>query len=47
MTLVDSLRDRVRPPAAPVGSGWWSAPAAGALAAAGSWLLRARPAVVR
>lgn len=60
MTLLDSLRDRVRldqrpdprepdsaePSAgAPSGADWWAAPAAGALAAAGSWLLLALPAL--
>ena len=57
MTLLDSLRDRVRadsrPDAgsdealrAPSGLDWWPAPAAGALAAAGSWLVLALPALV-
>ena len=58
MTLLDSLRDRVRadsrpetgPDAevleAPSGLDWWQAPAAGALAAAGSWLVLALPALV-
>ncbi len=54
MTVLDSLRDRVRPdpgPAeapldAPTGVDWWAAPVAGALAAAGTWLLLALPALV-
>lgn len=60
MTLLDSLRDRVRadprPQAgsdeapgaleAPSGLDWWQAPAAGALAAAGSWLVLALPVLV-
>ncbi|HEU5000911.1 MAG TPA: DUF6350 family protein [Lapillicoccus sp.] len=58
MTLLDSLRDRVRPdpgsrgpeseaePDGPSGVDWWASPAAGALAAAGSWLLLALPALV-
>ena len=58
MTLLDSLRDRVRadsrpetgPDAevleAPSGLDWWQAPAAGALSAAGSWLVLALPALV-
>ncbi len=60
MTLLDSLRDRVRldqrpdpretdstePSTGPAsGADWWAAPAAGALAAAGSWLLLALPAL--
>src|SRR4051812_10517134 len=55
MTLLDSLRDRVRldrddepgsagPP--PSAVEWWAAPAAGALGAAGSWLVLALPALV-
>lgn len=58
MTLLDSLRDRVRADSrpetgsddevleAPSGLDWWQAPAAGALAAAGSWLVLALPALV-
>jgi len=58
MTLLDSLRDRVRADPrpetgsddealeAPSGLDWWQAPAAGALAAAGSWLVLALPALV-
>jgi hypothetical protein len=55
MTLLDSLRDRVRldqrpgtieSSPGPVAVDWWPAPAAGALAAAGSWLLLALPALV-
>ncbi|HEY8308173.1 MAG TPA: DUF6350 family protein [Lapillicoccus sp.] len=66
MTLLDSLRDRVRADpradlradprpetgsdaevlAAASGFDWWQAPAAGALAAAGSWLVLALPALV-
>ncbi len=58
MTLLDSLRDRVRADSrpetgsdaevleAPSGLDWWQAPAAGALAAAGSWLVLALPAMV-
>ena len=56
MTLLDSLRDRVRldPGSAPDSTetslgarvGWWAAPVAGALAAAGTWLLLALPALV-
>ena len=54
MTLLDSLRDRVRPDPgsaeapldAPTGVDWWAAPVAGALAAAGTWLLLALPALV-
>ena len=58
MTLLDSLRDRVRADSrpetgsddevleAPSGLDWWQAPAAGVLAAAGSWLVLALPALV-
>ena len=62
MTLLDSLRDRVRADSradsrpetgsddealeAPSGLDWWPAPAAGALAAGGSWLVLALPALV-
>ena len=58
MTLLDSLRDRVRADSrpetgsdaevleAPSGLDWWQAPAAGALSAAGSWLVLALPALV-
>ncbi|HEU4330709.1 MAG TPA: DUF6350 family protein [Lapillicoccus sp.] len=55
MTLLDSLRDRARPDASgatdaedvqPSGVDWWVSPAAGALAAVGSWLLLALPALV-
>jgi hypothetical protein len=58
MTLLDSLRDRVRPEpgssgadasadaAGPSGVDWWVAPGSGALAAVGSWLLLALPALV-
>ena len=58
MTLLDTLRDRVRStPEATTGIGtgrdvgtdpapWWQAPAAGALAAATSWLVLALPALV-
>jgi len=58
MTLPDSLRDRVRADSrpetgsddevleAPSGLDWWQAPAAGVLAAAGSWLVLALPALV-
>lgn len=56
MTLLDSLRDRVRldSGSAPGSTetslearvDWWAAPVAGALAAAGTWLLLALPALV-
>ena len=54
MTLLDSLRDRGRPdnrrlpdsPGRSAGVSWWQPPAAGALAAAGSWLVLALPALV-
>ncbi len=53
MTLLDSIRDRARAPLAPRGgptdpdlAPWWQSPAAGALAAATSWLVLALPALV-
>lgn len=56
MTLLDTLRDRVRATPGPVTEGdsrdtsdpapWWQAPASGALAAATSWLVLALPALV-
>jgi Family of unknown function (DUF6350) len=57
MTLLDSLRDRVRPdpgsskaprktPPAPVNVDWWQAPVAGILGAAASWLVLALPALI-
>jgi hypothetical protein len=51
MTLLDSRRTRVRPdsyesPSDAPALGWWHAPAAGALAAIGSWLVLALPALV-
>jgi hypothetical protein len=51
MTLLDARRTRARPDSheslsdAPA-LGWWHAPAAGALAATGSWLVLALPALV-
>ena len=51
MTLLDLRRNRVRPDSheslsdAPA-LGWWNAPVAGALAATGSWLVLALPALV-